>query len=55
LLREAVPFVGGVFDVLVTAAGMGTAWIAYQASRKKPEPVTAVISVKKATKRPVRK
>ncbi len=55
VLLRTVPYVGWVFDVLVTAAGMGAVWIAFQDSRKKPEPVAVVLPVKKATKRPVKK
>ncbi len=44
-----------MFDVLVTPQGMGAAWIAYRDSRQEPEPVTAGLPIKKATKRPVKK
>ncbi len=54
-LLRVVPYVGWVFDVLVTAAGMGAAWIAIRDSRKKTEPVASVVPVKKGTKRPAKK
>lgn len=54
-LLRAVPYVGWVFDILFTAAGMGAAWIAYRDSSKKPEPVREAIPVKKATQPPVKK
>lgn len=54
-LLRAVPYVGWVFDILVTAAGMGAAWSAYRDSKKKPEPLATGLPVKKATKLPVTK
>jgi hypothetical protein len=54
-LLRAVPYVGWVFEVRVTAVGMGAAWIAFRDSSKKPAPVAAVMPVKKATKSPVKK
>lgn len=35
-LLRSVPYVGWIFGVLVTAAGTGTAWLAWRASRQKP-------------------
>ena len=49
LLRSA-PYVGWVFDVLVTAAGMGAAWIALRAAGKKPEPAAPELPIKKSPK-----
>ena len=54
-LLRSVPYVGWVFDVLVTAVGMGAAWIAYRDSSKKPEPVMLVIPFKRAVKHLVKK
>ena len=54
-LLRSVPYVGWVFDVLVTALGMGAVWIAYRDSHKQPEPVAEVVPVKKASKRPLKK
>jgi len=38
-LLVSIPFAGWVIDVLVTAAGMGAAWLAYRHSRTPPQPV----------------
>jgi hypothetical protein len=54
-LLRAAPYVGWVFDIAVTAAGMGAAWIAYWDSGRKPESGGAVLPVKKATKPPLKK
>jgi hypothetical protein len=40
MLRSA-PYVGWVFDVLVTAAGLGAGWMAYRDSRRKPDALPA--------------
>ena len=45
LLRSA-PYVGWVFDVLFTAAGLGAAWMAYHDWRMKAEPLPMVKNVK---------
>ena len=37
ILLLAVPFIGWVFGLLVTAAGAGAAWVAYHQSRQKTE------------------
>jgi cytoskeletal protein CcmA (bactofilin family) len=54
-LLRATPYVGWVFDILVTAAGMGAVWIAYRDSGRKPESGGAALPVKKATKPPLKK
>lgn len=54
-LLRVVPYVGWIFDVLLTAAGMGAAWIAFRDSRKKLEPVPSVAPIKKTAKRPAKK
>ena len=54
-LLRTVPYIGWVFDVLVTALGMGAVWIAYRDSHKRPEPVAEVVPVKMASKRPLKK
>ncbi len=39
VILRSVPTVGWVIGVLVTAAGMGTAWLSYQDARKPAKPV----------------
>jgi hypothetical protein len=46
-LLRVVPYVGWVFDIMITAAGMGAAWIAFRNYNRKPEVVRAALPVKK--------
>ncbi len=52
LLRSA-PYVGWVIDVLVTAGGLGTAWLAYRAIYRQPVP-EILPSVQTPGRRPAR-
>jgi hypothetical protein len=45
LLRSA-PYVGWIFDILVTAVGAGAGWLAFQAARKNREPVIQPVEAK---------
>jgi len=55
VLLRAIPYVGWVFDVLVTAAGMGSAWISIRGMKKKPEQVAPINTIIKAVKKPGKK
>jgi hypothetical protein len=50
-LLRSVPYVGWVFDLLSTAAGMGAAWIAYRDSSMKPDLIAEPNPVKSMKKR----
>ena len=50
-LLRTIPYVGWVFDLLVIAAGMGSAWMAWRAATAKPQEVVPV-EVKPDTKAP---
>ena len=50
-LLRTVPYVGWIVDVLVTAAGAGTAWLAYRAWRQPPAALPPE-PIKKASRRP---
>ena len=54
-LLQTAPYVGWVFDILVTSAGMGAAWIAYRDFSKQLEPVGFTQPIKKAAKHPLKK
>lgn len=53
-LLRAIPYAGWVFDVLVTAAGAGAAWLAWQRRHQKPEEAPVPIPLAAAKKRSVR-
>jgi hypothetical protein len=38
-LLRAIPYVGWVFGILVSAAGAGSGWLAWRQGRHKPEPI----------------
>jgi hypothetical protein len=38
-LLRAIPYVGWVFGILVSAAGVGFGWLAWRQWRHKPEPI----------------
>jgi hypothetical protein len=42
-LLRSIPYVGWILDILVTALGAGSAWLAYRGAMKKPQ--TAVVQV----------
>jgi hypothetical protein len=54
-LLRSVPYVGWVFDVLVTAAGAGAAWLAFRESRRRPEvvplPAPSPVPLRKVARR----
>ncbi len=54
-LLRSIPYVGWIFDLIATAAGIGAAWIGFQNQRKKVESVTIDTPAKKVIRRPVKK
>ena len=54
ILLLAVPFIGWVFGLLVTAAGAGAAWLTYRQSRRKTEPVPVEITKEMVSKLPAK-
>jgi len=49
VLLQAIPYVGWIFNVLVTAAGAGAAWLAYQGWKAQPPVVPAPVAIAPAT------
>jgi cytoskeletal protein CcmA (bactofilin family) len=54
VLLQAIPYAGWIFGVLVTAAGAGAAWMAWQWSRQKPSETTVPVPTVTIRKQPAR-
>jgi hypothetical protein len=53
-LLRTIPYIGWIVDLLVTAAGLGSAWIVFRGMGKQMEPLLVLKQDKKAT-RPLKK
>jgi hypothetical protein len=51
-LLRSIPYAGWIIDLLVTAAGMGAAWLAYRQFRLTPPENTERVEKKTVRKKP---